>query len=312
MMATTYAGVGNPRDFDQVDYGNGIVGTKTANGWMYPWRKDPYQDVLNDNDVISQQQLQTFRDSNTSAHVAGDDQTAWAQMIGQAPLNANDAQGNNSGTPIAPSAQATQNQTPAQQWNAQPDPVPAQPAAAPLQQQQSTLFDELQRRFQQSETPSANDPVIRRQADTYSANTERSKRNYLADLAESSGPNANLLGETRLANEHAGQANAGFEAELVGREVAARRDEIQQALTQFGSLLTAEQQMALQKELAQLNDQLQRTSLSQQGQQFNANLSQQNAQFGKTQAQQLDEFLRELALREANQNQQWDYNWATL
>ncbi len=223
-------------------------------------------------------------------HVAEDDQGALAQMTGQQPLNANDAQGNNSGQPATP-------QTPAQQWNAQPAVQPQ----APLQQQQSTLFDELQRRFQQSETPTANDPIIRQQADTYSANTERSKRNYLADLAESSGPNANLLGETRLANEHAGQANAGFEAELMGREVSARRDEIQQALSQYGSLLTAEQQMALQKELAQMNDQLQRTSLSQQGNQFNLTLG-----------QNMDQFLRELALRESNQNQQWDFNWATL
>jgi hypothetical protein len=84
-MATTYAGVGDPRDFDQVDYGNGVIGIKTDNGWLYPWRPQPYQDVLNDTDVWAQPQIQAFRNANPNTS-AEDDGGAWAQMTGEAPL----------------------------------------------------------------------------------------------------------------------------------------------------------------------------------------------------------------------------------
>lgn len=231
-------------------------------GYIYGWRPEAYQDVLGDNDVSAQQQLTTFR-QQAGGKVAEDDAGALAQMQGK--------------TSTAP-----QYQTAAQQWNAQPAPT-----GAP---QGGDIFSLLMQRIQQPATPDPNDPVIRGQADAYSANTERSKRNYLADLAESAGPYANLRGETRMANERAGQANAGFEADLIGREQAARRQDIQQELQLYGSLMTADRQQALQRELAYLD----------------------NASQASGRALQNTQFEKDLALRETNQNNLWDFNWQTL
>jgi hypothetical protein len=123
------------------------------------------------------------------------------------------------------------------------------------------LYDELLSRATQGLKIDRNDPIIRDQADAYSANLERSKRNDLADLAERSGPLANLRGETRLANERMGQAAGAFEAQLMGRELTARRDEIAQALSSMQGLLTTEQQLALQRELGLLNNAIQQQQL---------------------------------------------------
>ena len=72
-----------------------------------------------------------------------------------------------------------------------------------------------------------------------------------------------------------GQRTGTFEAELVGRELTARRAEIQQALTSMQGMLTTDQQMSLQRELALMDDAIKRLQLQQNGEQFNANLEQQ-------------------------------------
>jgi hypothetical protein len=66
------------------------------------------------------------------------------------------------------------------------------------------------------------DPVVRAQADAYSANAERAMRNYLSDLAEKN-PGQNLQGEKRMAAERLGQKTARFEARLIAEQCAARR-----------------------------------------------------------------------------------------
>ncbi len=257
--------------------------TRGANGgYLYGWRPQAYQDVLGENDVAQQQQLTAFR-GGTDGKIDAGDTGAVAQMTGQAPI---------------------QYQTPAQQWNAQGPPAPqAAPGGVPTAPMPGggDLFNLLMQRATQGAAPNPNDPVLRSQADAYSANTERSKRNYLGDLAEKAGPTANLAGETRLANERAGQSNAGFEAELMGRETAARRDEIQQALQLYGSLMSDQQRMALEQQLAQLSSQTQLSLGSMSNQTQNRNLTNQN-----------DQFLRELALREAGQNDTSALNWAAL
>jgi hypothetical protein len=116
------------------------------------------------------------------------------------------------------------------------------------------LMDLLIKRSQQSLAVNRNDPTIRAQADPYAANVERARRDYVADAAEDAGPVANIRGEKRLASERAGQASGLFESQLIGREILARRDEISQALQQWGGMLSQEQQLALQKELSYLDD----------------------------------------------------------
>lgn len=149
------------------------------------------------------------------------------------------------------------------------------------------LYNTLLERSKQSLNINRNDPVIRAQADAFSAQQDRASRNYLADLAERSGPIANLQGEQRMMAERTGQNVGAFEAQLMGRELQSRRDEIARALDSRKDLLTTEQQLALQKELASMDDIIRRMSLSQQDRHFGADLdyrnralSQSGAQFG--------------------------------
>lgn len=140
-------------------------------------------------------------------------------------------------------------QSVAQQWNAQ---TSAPPPAAP-----DPFLAMLMERIQGG-MPDRNDPNVRAQADAFSANTERARRNYLSDTAERSGPFANLQGERRMAAERSGIASGAFEAQLVGREIQAKRDEIAQALALYGNRLSDVDRMALQRELADLEASLRR------------------------------------------------------
>lgn len=143
------------------------------------------------------------------------------------------------------------------------------------------LFDMLMRRAQQGTQIDRNNPVIRAQADAFSANEERSRRNYLADLAEKSGPNANLRNEARLTAEKVGQSTGSFEGELMGRELQARRGEISEALNSMQGLLTEEQRLALTNELHRLDDATRRYGIKTQDKQYYAGLGQQDKHFNK-------------------------------
>lgn len=186
-----------------------------------------------------------------------------------------------------------QNATPTQQWNAQP---------SAMQGQSDALFKLLMERATQGTAVDRNDPNIRAQVDPVVAQQERASRNYLDDLAERSGPLANLQGERRLAAERSGQAAGAFESEVIGREMAGRRDEIMQALQLYGNRLTVEQQLAMQQELAQLNASLQRESFGIQRDE----LGLRRDQMGMAN----DQFLRELALREWMAGDSSDRAWA--
>ena len=142
------------------------------------------------------------------------------------------------------------------------------------------LIAQLTQRAQQTLTIDRNgDPVIRAQADAYAANEERARRNYLADIAEQAGPLANLRGEQRLAAERVGQRTGAFEAELVGRELTARRAEIADALESMRGMLTTGQEMTLRKELALMDDAIKRLQIKNQSTQFGQNLTEQARQF---------------------------------
>lgn len=142
-----------------------------------------------------------------------------------------------------------------------------------------SLYNALMARSQQSLLVNPNDPVIRNQVDAFGAGRERANRNNLRQVAESAGPNANTSAETRSGAEKVGQDTGNFEGALMGRELTARRDEIQNALTEMGSILSDQQRLALQQELAKMDNAMQQATLAQQGSQFNANLGQGAYQF---------------------------------
>jgi hypothetical protein len=226
-------------------------------------------DLANQRDAYLQPLMQQYRTGAGQGGADAGDQDLYADPNFQS---------------FARTGQLPKNATPAQQWNAAPSsPGPAGGTGDALMQQ-------LMQRATQGAAPSRTDPTIRAQADAYAANEGRSSRNYIADLAEkSAGAPVNLQGEQRMAAERMGQRTGAFEAELLGRETDARRQEISEALQMWGGMFSNEQRMALERELAQLS----------------------NTARTQDRSQQNDQFMRELALREFDTNQKWDFNWLT-
>lgn len=214
------------------------------------------------------------------------------------------------------------NQPPAQQWNTGgnglfPDWYQGlmsqsiqqqQQAAADAKSRSDALYSTLDQRAKQGLGVTADDPTVKPQVDAFRAEQDRSQRNYLGDLAERSGPFANLRGEQRRSAEGVGQATSGFQAQLLSREIQSRRDEIAQALSAQGALLSGDQQRALQQELAQMDQALgeanAKTSANSVANQFSL------GQQGLNQSQ--DQFLRELALRQWQAGDNSQYQWASL
>lgn len=174
----------------------------------------------------------------------------------------------------------------------------AEAADAERKQRADSLYNTWLGRSQQALSVDRNDPIIRQQTDAYRAQEERSKRNYLGDLAESSGPLANLRGEQRMASERMGQRVGGMEAQLIGQELQTKRQEIAQALNAMGGLLSADQQANLQRELAALD-----AAIAQQG------LSLQNKGLDQNWQQALlqnNQFMSRLGLDAENQYNYWN------
>lgn len=184
-------------------------------------------------------------------------------------------------------------QTPTQQWNAQPQ----------TQGRSDELFKLLMQRAQQPTTVTGQDPNVRAQVDPVVAQQTRASRDYLDQLAERAGPLANLQGERRLAAERQGQAAGAFESEIIGREISGRRDEAAQALALASQQGNLEQQLSAQKELANLDALLRREGFGLQREGLGLQRDQMNLSN--------DQFLKELALRQWNDENAWDYRWAT-
>jgi hypothetical protein len=168
----------------------------------------------------------------------------------------------------------------------------------------NTLFNFLMGKAQQAKDVDPNDPVIRKQADTFAAAKTREGRRYLQELAERKGSGGNIGAETRMMAEKASQASAEHEGGIYQHELDVRRQEIMQALAQASQFLTAQQQMDLQEELATIDNMMKQASMSQQESQFGRNLAQQDrslaqsaGQFGSSMAQRQSEFERNLAQR---------------
>lgn len=156
-------------------------------------------------------------------------------------------------------------------------PPPGQPGqpGTPLGGKWDALYNELMTRAHQSLAVDPNDPIIKNQVDANEATQERSRRRFLSAQAESSSPYATgaALGQDRMTSEQLGQNVAGFQSELMGRELTARRAEIQSALSGAQGMLSQEQQISLQKELAMMDDQLKRYSIDTNNDQFNKDLA---------------------------------------
>jgi hypothetical protein len=133
------------------------------------------------------------------------------------------------------------------------------------------LYSMLMQRAQQGLNVNPKDEIIRNQVDSFGANEERSRRNYLNEVAEQAGPIANTSAERRSSAEKVAQDTAGFQAQLMGRELEARRNEIAQALFMMGSLLTDEQRMNLQRQLALLENALGKDTLAERSREFDIN-----------------------------------------
>jgi hypothetical protein len=121
----------------------------------------------------------------------------------------------------------------------------------------------------------ADTPIVKSQTDAFRAEATRNSRNFLSRAAEQGGPNANMDAVSRSQSEKVGQSTSQFEAQAMANEIQARRQEIMQTLQLGTQYLTAQQQMALQRELAQLNYQLQTTlqsnDLAERGYEFDVN-----------------------------------------
>lgn len=133
------------------------------------------------------------------------------------------------------------------------------------QTRRDSLYNQLLTRAQQGTQIDPNDPVIKAQVDSYRAEAERANRNYMSDLAESSGPYANLRGEQRMGAEKIGQGVGGLRSQLLGRELQSRRDEIAQSLAGLGGMLSADQAANMQRELGMYDNQLKGLGLGLQG-----------------------------------------------
>jgi hypothetical protein len=111
----------------------------------------------------------------------------------------------------------------------------------------------------------------RQVADTHAAAQERARRNANDAEAERlgaqgvSGESGVMDNARRLNTEKAAQASSGFEAQLAMSELQNRRQEIQQALAQGQGMLSQDQQMKLQRDLANLDATIKRESLAQSG-----------------------------------------------
>lgn len=122
---------------------------------------------------------------------------------------------------------------------------------AELKTRRDALFTQLQGRAQQALTVTPEDPIIKGQVDSYRAEQERALRNLRSDAAE--GGAALRPTQNRMAGERVAQGVASMQAELMARELSARRGEIADALSSMGGLLSADQQVGLQRELAGLD-----------------------------------------------------------
>ena len=146
------------------------------------------------------------------------------------------------------------------------------------------LMGLLSERMRQGEEIDPNNPIIKNQVDLFRGEQDRTRRDYLTNMAEKLstqglGNSGRLQNEQRFAQEQAGLQTGQFQAELMGRELTARRDEIKHAIDTMGDLLTEQERQMLQRELAEAENAMQKYGIDKSGEQFFAGLDQKDRQF---------------------------------
>jgi hypothetical protein len=126
---------------------------------------------------------------------------------------------------------------------------------------QNTVLNSYLSQATQGTNINMNDPVIRQQQNAFESANERTRRDSIADTAEAAnaqglGNSGALTAEDRLINEHAGQANSQFAAQLASNELANRRNEIQNALSGLSGIISGDQARMLQEELAKIEEKM--------------------------------------------------------
>lgn len=170
------------------------------------------------------------------------------------------------------------------------------------------LYSALLKRSQQGLTVDPNDPVIQQQSDAFGAQANRQRLADMQAAAERGGPYATgLLGNiARSTSENVAQARGAFTASLLGKEVDARRAEIQNALSQMGNMLTADQLNALHVADSQLA--ARKAELDNQQNQFQDQLAaEQQRQNAEQQAWQRTFSEKNFGANLAQQN--WQNDW---
>ncbi len=159
-----------------------------------------------------------------------------------------------SGPAPAPQAPAPQPQQQAPAPQAQ-----AAPQVSPIQQAfQGSLLSMLN---QSQQPPSITDPALAAQSETFRASQQRSAERQRSALAErmaaqgfaSGGAGGALDAGIQQIGAQRGLNEANFDAELVGNEVSARRNELMQAMQLAASIGNQEAARELQKELSMLD-----------------------------------------------------------
>lgn len=172
------------------------------------------------------------------------------------------------GTPGAPAQTVPGQAGAAQTYSATPGATPT--PTTTNQGTQDVVRNSYLQQATQGTAINRNDPNFKQQTDAFGATQDRARGQYASEAAErlsakGLGNSGAMQQEQRLADERAATAKGGFEAQLVGRELENRRNEIQQSLGNLRGMISGDQQLALQKELAQLDAQLKQAGIDQSG-----------------------------------------------
>jgi hypothetical protein len=206
-----------------------------------------------------------------NADLYGYNQTAGAAPAGAIPPLA---------APPAPAAPAAADPAAAPAPPLVQEPAPtAPPAADPLA---SAFKDALMKQLTNTGTPSLDDPALKAQSDAYAVGQQRSldaARSAMAERAAadgSSGVNSGAF-DSGLAGlyQQQGENQAGFNANLVGNELTQQRNQLAQYAAIAGNTLSGEDARALQERIANLDAQIKREEMAQQGGQFSQSLDEQ-------------------------------------
>lgn len=168
------------------------------------------------------------------------------------------------------------------------------PAANPFLTDVRKLL--MDRMAQLKGTPSIDDPELAAQSGAYRRGTQRSMADERAMLAERAAQNGTLQGgqssggfDTALqgVQERGGEANAAYDADLVGNEIEYRRAAYNQLLDMALQSGDSESARALTKELANLDAQLRREGMAQSASQFNQGMDFDRYRYDDTRGYQL-------------------------